>query len=433
MIKKLFAGCLILLLLFQLGCTGHIPDDVGEKNYEGKGVSITDKGNYFQVVLDYSSGISQRQMGEAFGRGIQEAVPDYEQLVDSYIAENLPKSEYPYAFFRVEDIKNQLKKEYVDEIEGIASTLSGGEENVWNDGKVSKDEFFIFNLFTDVVRNTECTVVSVFNSRSDTGSTITGRNLDWYGGKANQLPRIQSFITIKYPDKKIYSVGYMGYMGIITGFSDSKIFAAILDAQSNMPYNSLGKRSYPLDIREALESSSSMGEAIDFMKDPKKNYAFNHIIAFSDPAESVMLENNFSGIGIEGVRVKREVRKYDSKLNKGVTWGINDAIGSVNSFMLYGNYDNHRPNKYNTKRWDSLKKQLLAKGEKVTLDEVKEIISYDKGSPGTFSESGDLYNRMTLQMVLFEPQSLHLEVFFRPKASRKNPDSPAFEKIDLPQ
>ncbi|HEX2925662.1 MAG TPA: C45 family peptidase [Ruminiclostridium sp.] len=431
MLKKFFAGCLILLLFFQCGCGTEVPAVVGEKAYQEKGVTITDKGNYYDVVLDYSSGLTHRQMGEAFARGILRVIPDYEYLVDSYIAENLPKSEYPYSFFRVDDIKPQLNKDYVDEIEGMASVFSGGRNNVWNDKKVSIDEFYIFNLFTDIVRNTECSVVSVFKSRSETGKTITGRNLDWYGGSINQLPKIQAVITYKYPDKKVCSIGYMGYLGIITGFNDSKVFAAILDSQSGAAFNSVGKRSYPLDIRFALESKKTMYEAIDFMKDPQKNYTFNHVIALSDPDESVMLENNFSGVGTEDRRVKRDVRKSDSKLNKGVTWGIQDAIGSVNSFILKGNYDNHKPNKYNTKRWDNMKKQLLAKGSKVTPEEVKEIMSYDKGSPGTFSESGDLYNKMTLQMVVFQPDSLSLEVFFRPRDSRRNPDSPVFEKVDV--
>jgi len=432
MIKRFFTVCLLSIFLLQSGCSSVISvPSAPVGSYSVDGVSITDKGNYFSVVLDFTTGLTHRQVGEAYAKGILQLVPDYEALVDSYIAENIIHSEYKPAFNRIEDIKPGINDDFIEEIDAMASVLSGGGNDLRSDGKVSRNEFYLFNLFTDVVRGTQCSYISVFGTRSATKKTITGRNLDWYGGSRNQLPRLQAVITHLYPDKKVCSIGYMGFMGVITGFNNSRIFAGILDSGTNAAYTSEGRRSYVFDLRYALENMRTMDDAAEFMRDPSKLYTYNHIIGFSDPDRSIILENNFSGSGSDGNRVKRAIRESDSGLNKNINWGISNAAAAVNSFVLYGNHDNHTPNKYNTKRWSNIKTQLQNEGSEVSSEKMKRIISYNRGKPGNFSESGDIYNKMTLQMIVFQPDTLSLEIYFRPKGNRINPVHPVFEKIEV--
>ncbi len=429
--KRLFAGLLFILMVFQTACTQDLSVAEGLADYKVNGVTITDKGNYFSVVLDFTKGLSHREIGKEFARGILLAVPDYEALVDSYIAENLFKSEYNEAFWRVDDIKKQIKKEYREEIEGMSEVFSGGDKNVRGDNKISKDEFFMFNLFLDVIRSTQCSFVSVFGSQSATGKTITGRILDWYGGDKNQLPRIQAVITMKNPTGSICSIGYMGFMGIITGFNDRKIFAAVQESTSGAAYSAAGKRSYPLDLRYALENTDKMKNTIGFMMDENKQYAVNHLIVFSDPDESKVLENNFSGRGTGTERVRRAVRTDESRLNKGVLWGIKDAVASVNSFILEGSTDNHTRNKFNTRRWKYIKEQLSGKQSKFLPEDIKNIMTYTKGSPRALLDTKYLYTKATLSMTLFQPDTLSLEVYFFPRNTLKVPNKPTFEKISV--
>ncbi len=429
--KRLIAGLLLILLIFQTACTQEISVTKGSSDYKGNGVTITDKGNYFNVELDFTKGLSHREIGKEFARGILSVVPDYEALVDSYIADNLFKSEYNEAFWRVDDIKKQIDKEYREEIEGMSEVFSGGDKNVRGDNKISKDEFFLFNLFLDVVRSTQCSFVSVFGSQSTTGKTITGRILDWYGGDMNQLPRIQALITMKNTTGSICSIGYMGFMGIITGFNDRKIFAAVQESTSGAAYSSAGKRSYPLDLRCALENTDKIENTIEFMKDENKQYAVNHLIVFSDPDESKVLENNFSGRGTGAGRVKRAVRTDESRLNKGVSWGIKDAVASVNSFILEGSTDNHTRNKFNTRRWKYIKEQLSGKQSKFSPEDMKNIMTYTEGSPRALLDTRYLYTKATLSMTVFQPDTLALEVYFFPRNTLKVPDKPTFEKITV--
>ncbi len=428
MMKRILIFCTLVVFIFQSGYN-CLNATAAKSSYQKDGVTITDKGNYYDVVLNFNSGFTHKQVGASFAKGILELVPNYEALVDSYIAENLNKNFYNRVLLTVNDLKPQLHKEYADEIQGMADVFSGGDQNIRKDNKLSKDEFFLFNLFPDAARSTQCSIVSVFGSRSSTRNTIVGRNLDWFGGSKNQLPKIQAVITIINPKNKVCSIGFMGYMGMLTGFNDSKIFAGILDSQSYAPFTSKNKRSYPLDLRFALENNITMDETIEFMKNSAKSYTVNHLIAFSDPKETKILENNFSGKGSSGQNVQCGIRSWDSRLNDGVTWGIDNAIGCVNSFMLYGNFDNHNYWKVNYKRWGNMKRELLSKGTPVTPEELQKVITYHHGSPGALMDSGDLYNKMTLHSIIFQPENFSLQIFFRSKNIRKNPVNPVFEKI----
>lgn len=115
---------------------------------QGSSVQIIDKGNYYQVTMDYTSGIilkdsyltgqtdpvasdypyriSYYNMGVQLGQKILQTKPDYEQLVDSYIA-SFGQQNYDTFMCRVHDIKPQIHQEYQDEIDRIASQFSGGE------------------------------------------------------------------------------------------------------------------------------------------------------------------------------------------------------------------------------------------------------------------------------------------------------------------
>jgi len=229
----------------------------------------------------------------------------------------------------------------------------------------------------------------------------------------------------------ICSIGYLGYIGIITGINNDGIFTAILVGSTGAQYNSINKYSYTIDLRYALENCSGIYEIADYMKDSSRNYV-DHIIAIADSNSCIILENNTSGSrASNSQRPKREIREWDSVLRDNVTWGISDAIASVNSFLLDGTYDNHTRGSLNKKRWENLKKQLKSKGDKVTFEELKQVISYDAGTPGTMSDSGDLYNKMTQQSIVFRPEDFYLEIYFHPKEQRDVPKNPTFEKVEI--
>ncbi len=420
--KYLGFGIIIILVMNLVGCTNN-----KEPFLSNEPISIINRGTYFEIVLDFTTGKSNYDMGAEYGAMILKAIPEYELILDSYIAEMAGNNQdYNYLLARVIDIKPQVHQDYVDEIEGIASNFSGLDQNIRGDGKLSTEELFLINLFPDVVRSAQCSAFSVFGERSETKETITARILDWYSGKENQLARIQAVVTYKNSAKSFCTIGYAGYIGCISGFNDDRVFGSILDAGTGMTYSSLNKYSYPMDLRYALENYQTMDDIADFLKSPDRKYAYSHLVFLSDPSESKVLENNIGG----GGNNIRDIRTEKSKLNDNIVWDISDSIGCVNSFVLRGNFDNHSNFLYNTARYQSMKNELKSKGEEVSIDEIKSIASYYSGKAPGEQTNGDLYNTGTQQIIIFEPGKLNLEVFFKP-ANDTLPVVPLYENITV--
>ena len=391
-------------------------------------VSIVDHGNYYEATLNFTHGVSHYEMGRLLMQKILIAVPNYEQLLDSYIAEIIGSQNYYTVLLgRMENIKTQIPQDYKDEIDGMASQLSGGNVDSMGDGKLSIDEFYGIQLVADVFRPTQCSGISVYGSRSATGNTMTARLLDWYDGSNHQLSQIQSVTIIKNGSKSICSIGYLSIMGILTGFNNEGIFAGVLDSPSGIAYSSSGKRSYIFDLRYALENDTALVDVAGYLADTSRHYAYNHLILLSDKHTTKVLENNFSGTG---TNVRRALRSDTSSLNPGITWGFTNAVATVNSFLLLGNHDNHTGTPSNTQRWSSIKTQLQLCGDTVTLNELKQIASFDNGDTPQPQSTGDIYNSNTSQIVLFQPDIFYLEVAFKPK-SGVLPIVPIFQEIPV--
>ncbi|ACL77522.1 C45 family autoproteolytic acyltransferase/hydolase [Ruminiclostridium cellulolyticum] len=390
-------------------------------------VTITDKGSHYEVVLNFKGEKSHRKIGQEYGSTILKLVPQYEAIVDSYLAEITSSNEaYDLMMQRVNEIIPQVDKNYVDEIKGIASNFTGQDQDIRGDGKLSAGEMFLMNLCPDVVRPSQCCAVGVYGKRSQNNDNMGMRILDWYAGSENQLAGIQAVVTFKNSKKSICSIGYLGYMACISAFSDDKVFGAILDSGTGEPYSSEGKRSYPFDLRHALENYTTLNGVAAYLKSPVRNYTYGHLIFLSDAKGTKVLENNISS----KKNSLREVRTEKSELNEGIIWDIDNSVGCVNSFMLKGNLDNHSNNPSNTNRLYSMKKVLKEQGEKFTFDNMKAVASYYQGEEPGLHKDGDLYNTRTQQIIVFEPSKSRYEVFFRPKSGIL-PKVPVFDEIPV--
>ncbi len=416
---------IFVFILLLLGCESETRTSVvraSEKSTEDP-VRLTDKGRYYEVIMDFGTGLSHRQMGQALGEKIQQKVPEYEALVDSYLVEITANKDDVYQEFirRANLIKAQIDPDYREEIEGMASQFSGGTVNARGDKKLSRDEVFLVNLIPDAARGSMCNALAVFGTRSETKKTMVERTLDWHGGSQNQATKIQAVMTIKNGKKSICLIGYLGFLGVITGFNGEGVFAGILDSSLGTPYAAEGKRSYPMDIRWALENKTTLNAVADVLLDPAKKYAYNHLIVLANKNTANILENNMNGL--------RGLRSDTSALNKSPGWGFSNAVGSVNAFMLKGNTENFHS--YDTARWASMKNELKAKGDVVTFKELKEISSFCVKGQGLGSQKqGSLYSHQTQQIILFAPAEMKLEIFFCPRDGNL-PAVPSFLPVSV--
>lgn len=389
-------------------------------------VTLEDLASHYRVIIDLTDGSSLADIAEEYAGLIKEAVPNMDELVDSYLADVSQENFiYEILLFRADIIRSNLEPEYRNLLDRMGAALASTTESDRGDGQLSAREYLVLALLTDVLRLTQCSAVSVFGGRSETGNTLTVRNLEWATGSRNQLPQLQATTTIREAAGSVFSVGYLGYFGVLTGLNSAGIFAAVLDSDTLFPYTSLGKTSYVFDLLSALRSQSTLDRTAHLMTDPNRKYAFNHNIFLSDSQVSKVLENNISGwFG----NPRRAVRTSTSELNPGVSWPFPQAIAAVNSFVLKGNTDNHTLYDGNRKRWDNFKTLLSQAGEQVGFEKLKEIASFKSG-PDPGADPGDIYRGGEQQMIALEPATGRVEVFFRPKSGGL-PDQPSFEPVD---
>ncbi|MBC7869660.1 MAG: hypothetical protein H7Y09_02380 [Chitinophagaceae bacterium] len=414
---KILKSCLgaLLVLLFFVGCEISPPPPPPPPV---SSVSIVERPTHYEITVNMI-GTSQQNMGRDYINEVRKILPQFEAIVDGYLSDSGVDNSI---ISRMASIRPKIPASYREELDGMASQLSGGTTNSIGDGKLSRDELYATNLVPDILRGSQCSTISVFGSASDTGHTMTARALDWPTGSTNQLAKLHAVTKIVNGAKSITTVGFLGFVGIISAYNDSGIFSAILDSGTNQPYSANNKSSYVFDLRYALENLSTIDEIGAFMTDSTRSYAFSHNIVLSDETQTKIVENDLTS------SANRRLRSYNSTLHAPVSWSPTNAIASVNSFLLSGSYDNHTADTTNTARWTSYQTLTASAGPVYTLAELQEVITYYSGStPGSMS-SGDIYNDLTCQIMLFEPFTKSLKVYFLPKSGVRV-STPVFETI----
>jgi hypothetical protein len=417
-----------ILVLCLILCSSCIACSSNSKE-EGKGKAVIIEyvdNTYYKVTLNYDLVKNHRQMGESFGKEIHKVIPNYEEMADRYLSifttGKIPEKLITYT----QSVLSNIDKDYMDEIDGFADQMSGKEYDFIGDGKLSRNEVYLMNSIVDsVIRPSACSACAVYGSRTTDGKCIVGRNSDW--PPTDELKSFSTVMVFKQGKKSFCSIGVLGYMGILTGFNDDSIYAAILDSSTMQPDSLDQVRSYPFDLRYCLENYDTMSEVGDYMTDFKHDYFREHIIFLADTDTSNVIENNIRGAGSEG---GRKIRTEDSKLNPGVTWGIEDSVASVNSFALEGNI-NLMTKSWNSERWESFKRLLNEKTSEMDIDDIQDVMSFTNVNgelPGNQSD-GSIYNRNTYQSILFKPSDMTLRIAFAPKG-RAVPVVPTF--IDVP-
>lgn len=357
------------------GCGGGSSD-----NNVPSPVSIEKKNGYYNITLDYTNA-SHKEVGRQLALSLQKNVPNYEKIIDNFIYTQIQalKQEFPDFNFNtalaranVMVSNGNFHQEYHDEILGMQEVFNfvGGQPG---DGKLSKEELLVFELFGDVVRATSCSASAAIGERSATGKTIIGRNTDWLTSMFKDFAQLQAVINVKNGNKSFVNIGFAGGLYAASVFNKHNLFAAILDAQSykQFPTNLSDKSSHPFDLRYAIENFSTLDEIVGYMASRDKNYVMNNLIFVADQSKAGVIENDMN----DGPTPNRSLRVYNSALSPNLnntdpakpplvnnqywTFGgnngtdfLSNVFAVVNDFRLPGNYYNHQDT-YNTARWKS--------------------------------------------------------------------------------
>lgn len=364
---------------------------------EAQIVEFKSNETYTPVSLNYD-GNTHYDIGYNYGQLVKDQFPDYESDIEAYLIEMIGDEEtYNEMLNRVHEILPQLNENYIKEMTGFSDGLSGHNTTVYGDGLLSKDEIYLLNIVPDVIRDTSCSALAVFNEKSNTGNTIVGRHMDWPIDSRENILKYHTVTSFNNKEKSIVTVGYIGILSCLTGFNNNNIFAAELDGNSNSEYIATRKKSYSFDMRYALEETSSLEAYISYMQDDKHLYTYGHSIIVSDESKAVVIENS-----IDGEIKSSSIRTSTSELKASINWPHKYAICSVNSFLLENLSDSEELKRNNKVRWEGYHALLDSASTKMSSNDLEAILSEE-----------DVRLDWRQQSVIYDHHSRSLLVDFR--------------------
>ncbi len=420
--KKIFL-LIIIVLAYNSNCEAKYPYKPGRT--ANQHTTILKYKDYYKININLDSS-NRKHIFKNYMQLILKACPDYEKLLDSYLAECSANNEYIHELFmeNCDKIWPGLQRQYKNELKSMGSFFKNNPD-IMNDGKLSAKEFYTLNLLPDVGRTTACSALTISKKLSKTSQLMVSRSLEWSGGSRNQLSRLHAITTIKNnkTGQAITMIGYLGMISCLTGFNNRGLFLGIIDSPlGNGAINPQKKNSYVFDLRYALENYSNSKAAGKFLKSARRKYTFNHLVIAADKKTALIIENNIS-------ENKRYLRTFGNALNPNINWENPQAICAVNSFVKKGNADNHTNSSYNYKRWNNYNRLLKesvddANNKKITKDNLMEILAYRS----FFPSSGNIYSKnLTQHSMIYIPETQKLFIYFKP--DRSAPGKPAFKKI----
>jgi len=191
--RKGVENLVLLLLFFFFFFLVFLPLDArgGQGGWEGQGkgaVRIAPRESYIEVFLDLEGpAADRREIWSRYTRSLLDLFPNLEGEYDAWIAGIIGQEGYGRRMQAIQHLKPQVPKEYQEEIEGMASQLSGGLVNAPGDGKLSLDELYFLNLYVDILMSGACSALSVYGPASATGSNMIARLVDWYPRKGTAI------------------------------------------------------------------------------------------------------------------------------------------------------------------------------------------------------------------------------------------------------
>ena len=415
-------------------------------------VRIEKKPSYYEVYLDLEKG-SHYDVGYAYGEAIRAVYPDFTDIMEPYLYENIyatfPELTEGFSpiIYRMEEVMKSLPVDYKEEMLGMAEALVWlteesvekaeiheegknidravdkdaegmlGAENFIMDGKLSTEEALLMHLVPDVLRGTQCSGVAVYGDKSATGQTITVRLLEWLMGNENQMATAHAVVHFQNGEKSFTSYGILGLLQMISGSNAEGVFVGILDSETGGVYEVEDKRSYPFELRYAIEHFSSAKEVGEYMISHGKAFTFSHNILITDAHTAYVVENNMDEGG------KTSLRTADSNLMNSIDWNHSEAIAVVNSFALEGNKDNMTDSDHNMIRWKKFNERL-AEHEKISVGDLKDIVTRD--NPNQYG--AHIYSDYTYQMIVIDSVTGSVEIAFAP-TSDEFPVKPDFIRV----
>ncbi len=355
------------------------------------------------------------EQGAELGRQVKERFPDLEARYDSYLADTFTQGQFDtWLSGRVEPLRaTAIDPAYLAELQGLAGALSLIGRNRLGDGYLSLDELWFLQLIPDIGGHTGGWGFGVYGTRSATGGALIGRNLDRSGNPA--LRGLQAITVYAGANHSVVNIGFAGISSLVTGFNDSGLFLALLDATptpgQSQPIVATGAIGF--DLRRALETQDG-GVTGAVRTLGRRRYGADHSVLLAGPKRVQVLEHPHGQ--------PARLRKASTPTRPEMAWDRPDQIAAVGCFALPTSPAgcHQLRERY---RWQRLRAlaRFEPEGPHARVADLAHI-ALDRSN-----SNYALFARSTLQSMVFDPQQQVLQLYAAP-SDGWHPEDPGMQR-----
>lgn len=303
-----FFGIIILLLIIFCIYVWRVSDIKPPK------IANADTANIQKKILDSTSatignnwirknkyGLYEMYIeGTPFRRGVingqlsQKLIVDQEQAFVDQIKTMIPSQGYlkflKYVIgFMNRDLPENVTEEYKDEIYG--ESLSASDRFNWIGSNYARQlNYHAAHDIGHALQNlmlVGCTSFSAWDTKTDKGELLTGRNFDFWVGDEFAKNKMVEFVNPSAGHKFAF-VTWGGFIGVVSGMNDQGLTVTINAAKSSIPTDAATPVS--LVAREILQYAGNVKEAIAIAKKRKMFVSESFLISSAADHKSIIIE-----------------------------------------------------------------------------------------------------------------------------------------------
>ena len=353
---------------------------VGEYGTEDDICHVIIYEEYFDVTLNETD-CTPYEAGLAYGQAVRILCPDIDEAMEPYIFENIRGAfpdigdDYTPVEDRMFSLFSSLDEHYRQEISGLCEAMCGDVHGICPDNVISVEEMMLMQMVPDALRPTACSGLSLWGSKTETGDMITLRCLEWNLGSDNSMTKVHTVLHIVNGDKSFTAFSFIGLLDVISGINDDGVFAAMLDANCELPYDSEGRTCYSFAIRHILEEYDTAEEAGRYMVDNAESFTFAHNVLITDGDEAFCAEDAPAQLTEAGMG-QPVLRDSSTPLMEDVQWDSPDSFCVVNTFLSEGNFDNMSGSYHNLVRFAKYNEWVAAE-DQFSVADLKDMMTQE--------------------------------------------------------
>jgi isopenicillin-N N-acyltransferase-like protein len=242
----------------------------------------------------YTSG-TPFERGTINGKLSRELIISQEEAFTHQIKKMIPSTSYlkflKYIIgFMNKDLSDHVIPEYKDEIYGIS--MSASDSFQWIGSNYSRQlNYHAAHDIGHALQNlmlVGCTSFGAWDTKTENGALILGRNFDFWVGDDFAKNKIVSFVAPQRGHKFAF-ITWGGFIGVVSGMNDKGLTVTINAARSDIPWSGAATP-VSLVAREVLQYAGNIKEAVAIAHKRKMFVSESFLIGSAADHKSVIIE-----------------------------------------------------------------------------------------------------------------------------------------------